>query len=306
MPRGSMGGSIDSTEEFWLNLAHVLGITVESETEKSKTVSSDTSAKLDACVVGGDIGKGVEYASTFTSSHVKAISIAVKDFLERNPQCIVIDDFHFIEKTIQKKIVRELKPMVFGEQRVVVASITHRWNDVTEAVRDMGARIVLIEIPKWTIHELENIAQSGLVFLNIDFGNPGSINRLAQMSYGSPHIMQHLCRRFVRGVNDVRVSQNSYRVLRDPDDWDGFFSQSTIDDSEIWFDKLLSGPKVKGTPRKIRKLAGGVDTDIYGLVLRAISETGPKLQMNIPEIMEKIKLVGSPDKKGHHCQPLKR
>ncbi|CUU67411.1 ATP-binding protein [Corynebacterium variabile] len=286
------GGSIGSIEDFWSNLADVLGMTLDSSVEQSKTANHEASAGVNFEFVSADAGGGQGYSASYTKTHVNSLPIAVKRFLNDNTRTIVIDDFHFIDNMVQKKIVRELKPMVFDGQRVVVASITHHWNDVTEAVEDMGARIFVVEIPKWTDEELDNIAVQGFPYLNVEAPSRESVANLVKMSYGSPHIMQHLCRGYVRTINGVKKTEPALKTLHDPTSWEEFFSGSSIDDSEKWFDKLISGPKVKGTPRKTRKIRGGTTTDIYGLTLMAISETGPKLSITLSDIMEEVKALG--------------
>lgn len=279
------GQGIKSLDDLWALVGGELGVTVEVDIQEQKGTSTTAVARADAIFVkgGGDFtassGKGS------TRRVVGAVATTVKESLLASGRTLVIDDFHFIDRTIQQEIVRAVKPLVFDGLRVVFAAISHRRHDVVTAVEDMVGRVDPLEISLWTETELVYIANKGFGELNV-VDAEGSIGaKLAAMSFGSPHIMQKLCRELVRGVNEVREKQPIPVTLREPDSWEEFFRSQVDDASGRWFTKLLRGPQEKGQKRATWKVKGSeTSLDSYGLVLRAVGDSGPKLELTRDEI----------------------
>lgn len=80
---------------------------------------------------------------------------------------LVIDDFHFVERSVQRQLVRALKPAVLAGIPIILASISHRAQDVVTAEPDMTGRVTALDVAFWSNEELIIIAEKGLAILNI-------------------------------------------------------------------------------------------------------------------------------------------
>lgn len=281
------GVQIESIEKLWLRLAASTGVRVYDESEKSLQVANELKGGVDVAVASGETGKARATSQSFHETIPVSLETEVAQKIEEYRFTLVIDDFHFVPKDLQKQIIQVLKPLVYLGLRVVVIAITHRWNDVSEAVDDMGARIEHVVIPRWSQTELEQIASTGCSLLNVRMPE-GMSERLATESFGSPHIMQKACRTIVRNVNGIRQTAENTTELCAPEDWDDFFKSQVSQDAGKWVKRLLDGPKSKGTPRKLRRLKNGEFTDTYGLVLAGVARSLPKLDLSMNELRNNI------------------
>lgn len=291
------GQGIKAADDLWVLIGSEIGVTVEVESVDTSGTASTASVRGKAIFVegGGDIT--ASSGKSKTTRVLAAIGPAVKDGLLASGRTLVIDDFHFIERGTQQEIVRAVKPLVFDGLRVVFAAISHRRHDVVTAVEDMVGRVTPLEISLWTEDELKFIAAKGFERLNVVDRGDRLGAKLAEMSFGSPHIMQKLCRELVRAENGVREAQPLAHDLSAPADWDEFFRTQVDDASGRWFTKLLRGPQEKGQKRATWALNGGGATlDSYGLVLKAVSDTGPKLELTRDEIRAGVEhnITGKP------------
>lgn len=291
------GQAIKSVEDFWQLIGSQLSMQLTSTLTTSSASSSEVRVEGGIPFLTG--GGGVSDAESESTSVqvISALSSAVSQGLLESRRGLVIDDFHFVDRDTQREVVRAVKPLVFAGLRVVLAAISHRQHDVPNVVEDMVGRVSPLRISLWTKDELEYIATSGFKRLNVT--DPGGTfgRKLAEASFGSPHIMQKLCREFVRSVNGVREARDEPLVLQEPDSWDEFFRSQVDDASGRWFAKLLRGPQEKGQQRsKWRVKESATMLDNYGLVLQSIAKSGPQLELTRDEIRSGIdkNVIGKP------------
>lgn len=280
------GQGIDSVDTLWRLVADQLGVylTLETSAEKSTTGSAE---------VGVDVGLkvGGEYSASDSTgrrfSVDRPLVSAVRDGIVASRRPLVVDDFHFVERPVQREIVRALKPLVLLGVPVIFASISHRVQDVVSAEPDMTGRVVPLEIPFWSVPELIVIARSGFAALNVVDRDDRLATILASEAYGSPHLMQRFCRELCK-ANGVREAQEIRRALQQPDNWSDFFKAQTDDASREWFVRVLRGPLVRGTQRAQYPVPDEKTLDGYGLALRAIAESGPELALSKRAIDQRV------------------
>ena len=181
-----------------------------------------------------------------------------------------IDDFHYLDRQFQGDLVRALKPLVFEGIPIIAIAIPHRRYDAIKVEREMTGRLLSIEVPPWSTDELTEIADRGFPLLNINVSDRIK-KRLAQESYGSPHLMQEFCRALCRinGIeesltHEVKISSLNENIFHDVADGTG----------KIIYDRLAKGPRQR-KDRMQRKLAKGGEVDIYKVVLFALAEMKP-------------------------------
>lgn len=298
------GQGIESVDALWELAADELRLYTHLEiaTGASETGGGSLTTKAGVEQIA-TVTAQAQYTATDTTGTKYTVNrplvSVVKEAISKSGRALVIDDFHFIERDVQRQIVRALKPVVLAGVPVIFASISHRVQDVVSAEPDMTGRVVPLKIPFWSEAELLYIARKGFAALGLR--DPGE--RLAQVlaaeSYGSPHLMQKFCRELCK-ANGIRVQQKKPVDLNAPEDWVAFFQAQVEPASRDWFERLLNGPQERGNKRNQWQVKGNGTLDGYGLTLRAIAETGPKLDLTKDEIRRVVdRLVDGPGPASH-------
>lgn len=275
------GGSIESADDMWNQVAEHLGVWSEQSTSDSTADASTRTVEGGASlgVVGAKGSKASQTSSTQGSSTTRRVtpSIAARRALSGSLQILVIDDFHYVERETQLAIVRGIKDLVFDGLGVILASVPHRAFDAVRVEKEMTGRVTHLNVAAWSEEELREIARLGFEALNVVDPGEELSRRLARESFASPHLMQEFCKRLCR-VNGIEEEQDQPFTLSAPDDWTAFFQETAVDTSKTAFDLLRTGPRQR-TDRIKRTLKDGPETDIYGAVLAAIAHTGPQLEI---------------------------
>jgi hypothetical protein len=201
---------------------------------------------------------------------------------------VVVDDFHYIPQEAQLQIARGMKDLVFDGVGFVVAAVPHRAYDVVRVEKEMTGRVAQLEVGFWSGEDLRHIARQGFDALNVRVDD-GILDRLVSESFASPHLMQEFCLGLCK-VNGVTETSDESRVVEPPSDWTKFFADLAPGTSKAAFDLLARGPRQR-SDRKVRKLVGGGETDIYGAVLRAIAKTGPLTELTYEQLRGALREV---------------
>lgn len=286
------GQGIDSTDRLWTLVADQLGaysqILVGHDSSDSGGGTVSSKAGIPGVV---EVGADASYSATENRSVSHGVSrpllSVARQHLERSERALIIDDFHFITRKVQRDIVRALKPLVLAGVPIIFISISHRVQDVVTAEPDMGGRVVPLKVKFWDSDDLVFIAREGFAALNVLDHNDALARRLAAESYGSPHLMQKFCRELCK-ANDVRVTQPNPVNLTAPEDWTRFFQAQTDPASRDWFERLMGGPAKGGTGRASWETQHNGYLDNYGLTLLAISRTGPLLELDKEDIRNSV------------------
>lgn len=291
------GQGIESTDELWAMVSDQLGAYhgIEVSEQEGATAGGSVGSK-------GGFGPVLELNAQakfeVTEGGGRRFSVerpvpaVARQMLEQSGRALVIDDFHFIGRDVQREIVRALKPSVLAGVPIVLASVSHRVQDVVTAEPDMTGRVEALRIRFWSIEDLMYIARTGFAALNLVDPDETLARRLASECYGSPHLMQRFCRELCK-ENGVRERPRRKFELKAPDNWTVFFQDQVDPASRDWFERLLMGPATRGTERTQWPIAGESDLtlDGYGVTLLAIASTGPKLELTRAEIQEAVERV---------------
>lgn len=282
------GQGVTSTEALWGLVTDQLGAysQIQVGEDHGETGGGDISSRAGLPGVV-QMGARAQYTATDTSSSKftaeRPLAAVASQYLKASGRALVIDDFHFVARPVQREIVRALKPLVLAGIAVIFVSISHRVQDVVTAEPDMTGRVVPLKVRFWNEEELLFIAREGFRALNVGDEGQTLAARLAEESYGSPHLMQKFCRELCK-ANGVRLTQDEHKELQPPEDWTQFFKSQTDPASRDWFERLVGGPQERGTKRTSWKTNAGSTLDTYGLTLRAIAQTGPQLELTKEEI----------------------
>ncbi len=278
------GQGIDSVDTLWRRIGDALSIYTTYETEASGEQTGTGKLEAEASLlsvlkVSGGAEDTVTAARGSRYGVERPVSAVARAALERLKRPLVVDDFHFIQRSVQRDIVRALKPLLLADVPVIFVSIGHRVQDVVTAEPDMTGRVSSLKVDFWSSAELQVIASKGFAALNVL--DPGGLlaEKLASTSYGSPHLMQKFCRELCK-ANGVRETCATPFTLGEPEDWSAFFAAQVDGASADWFQRLLRGPQERGSVRTQWPLKDGRTLDGYGLTLAAIASTGPELSIS--------------------------
>ena len=204
---------------------------------------------------------------------------------------IFIDDFHYIEKSVQKEIAQCIKTLSERGVNFCLASVPHRSDDAVRANSELRGRLAAVDFSYWEEGELTKIAVQGFDALNLDISND-VIYKLAKESSGSPQLMQLLCRNLCQEVQ-IRERQKERAKI----DIDGKKLYQILERASQFanFSSILramhSGPKIRGSERKQFEFIDKSKGDVYRAILLAIRMDPRALTFKYDDILERVRSV---------------
>ncbi len=275
------GGTIGDKDDLWLYILNEIGGFSESESFDSDSSASSVSGRIEGEAGVPLLVKGKGSASTgLTTTHSKgrtrktALSprTAAISQLRSLDLPVIIDDFHYIDRSFQGSIVRALKPLIFEGVPIILIAIPHRRYDAIKVERELTGRLESISIPTWDREELLKIPVEGFALLNVDVKN-SICQRLADEAYGSPHLMQEFCRELckIKSIEKTQKAKAKISALSD-----NLFKKVAEGTGKVVFDRLAKGPRQR-SDRMQRTLKNGKTADIYKVTLLALANLAPGL-----------------------------
>lgn len=277
------GGSITTEDSFWELIISGLDGYTEEQIENGDDMQYAISGTAEfegnillARAKAGLTGNVTSMERTtilqrrVMSNKGKAISL-----LQELKIPLIIDDFHYISKNIQNKIVRALKaPIMFGVPVICIA-IPNRKFDVIDVERELTGRMTSVEMPIWDLYELETIAREGFNTLNVEIEDT-VVHSLSNEAFGSPFLMQEFCHTLCKKMG-IEIAGKHQKILENSCNIEAIFPDIANNSGRSMFDKLKRGPRTR-TDRKPRKMKSGVTLDIYGVVMEALKHLRPGIE----------------------------
>lgn len=276
------GGTVSEENDFWQVVIEQLELFQSTESTSTTETTSKIGGKGKAeanFFVGkgsGEVSAGIDRKRGSSSAKGQNLSsrvVALKGLRESKTP-LIIDDFHYLPRTIQGSIVRALKPLIFDGLPVVIIAIPHRRYDALKVEKEMTGRISPIEIPAWSDDELQFIPSTGFKLLNFDASASFS-KKIAGEAIGSPHLMQDFCRGISKMINISYSNKLSTLNIADHQ-VESVFKDVAETIGRPIFEKLARGPRQR-TDRMQRELKDGKTVDIYELVLHGLAHIRPGL-----------------------------
>lgn len=202
---------------------------------------------------------------------------------------LLIDDFHYIKRGVQADIAEAIKEAAREEISICVALVPHRSDDLVRANDDLRGRVRGLQIDYWDTHDLKQIAYKGFDVLDVDFSEH-AIERFAKEAAGSPQLMQLLCLQSCLEMSITGETDGGKVELRKGEIEEIFRKSAEYADHASTFEVLDSGPKPRGTERKIYDFIDGNSGDVYRCLLRAIAADPPKLSFHYDELKNRTEL----------------
>lgn len=266
------GGGIRTEDDFWTSIIQQL--------ELFQVTESQTNIGAGIGGIGGSLTN--KYSRDISSMTTALIG------LRNNHKPLVIDDFHYLNLDFQGNLIRALKPLIFDGLSVVIIAIPHRRYDAVKVEKEMTGRIFPVNIPLWKKSELVFIPNTGFPLLDKQLKlDSNIIDKFAEESIGSPHLMQEFCRRICKVLE--RGTELSIELTN------RVFSETAETIGRPIFEKLARGPRQR-SDRIPRKLKTGGEVDIYRLVLHGLAHLRPGLiTLEYEDLRSAIKKICKPE-----------
>ena len=258
------GNDFSKEKDFWSGIGKKVGISTEAAVSEESAAFSETEQK------------SITVTKNYFVTKDKVI-----DYFKKNDKVLVLDDFHYAPPEIQYDIACQLKEVIRMGFKAVVVSLPYRSDDAIRLNPDLTGRILVIEIEPWKTEELEEIAKKGFGKLQIQVGQ-SLIARMAKESIHSPQLMQSIC------LNIGLLPDSSDTITDEDIEESCRFTCMNLPYGDV-VRVLKAGPSTRGQQRLQYTLSDGSKRDIYGLILKVLSDNPPLVELSIEELMERIK-----------------
>jgi hypothetical protein len=288
------GAGIRSSIELWNRVMAWLGEPIQTSTSTTTGTTSKTAASAEAS--GGLLsviaGKGgLSLASDRSTLNTNASQIpndlveSIRKEFANSGFVLFIDDFHYIDRSVQSDIAKQLKYLASVGVKLVAASVPFRGDDVVRSNNELQGRLLRIDIPSWTPQEIQEIAISGFPQLQLVVESR-FVERLQLESCESPQLMQSLCLALAR-----RLQNRSHEVADESDVDEALkFTALTVDYRNLT-KALDQGAKTRGTERKIYELHDGTTGDVYRVILKALASSPPRANFSYQQLVDRVNSV---------------
>lgn len=289
------GAGINSASRLWDRVFDLIGTPVEKQVTDQSGFQGTFAGKVTA-EAGLLVSAKGELAATGTwSNSTSLLNGFVVDYLQLlirelagTGLVVFIDDFHYIPKDIQVEISNQIKEAIRSDVKFVCASVTYHSDDAIRANPDLRGRAVKLDFNYWDSNELAKIAKRGFEALNISVSD-GYIQALASEAAGSPQLMQALC------LNTCfEANMRERNVILTPIDPSLDMIRNVCERTALSSDysstvnKMAEGPRTRGQDRKGYLLKDGTISDVYPLIIKAISLSPPELTIRYPNLQARI------------------
>ena len=258
------GNDFSKEKDFWSGIGKKVGISMEAAVSEESAAFSETEQK------------SITVTKNYFVTKDKVI-----DYFKKNDKVLVLDDFHYAPPEIQYDIACQLKEVIRMGFKAVVVSLPYRSDDAIRLNPDLTGRILVIEIDPWKTEELEEIAKKGFGKLQFQVGQ-SLIARMAKESIHSPQLMQSIC------LNIGLLPDSSDTITDEVIEESCRFTCMNLPYGDV-VRVLKAGPSTRGQQRLQYTLSDGSKRDIYGLILKVLSDNPPLVELSIEELMERIK-----------------
>jgi hypothetical protein len=295
------GAGITSPDDIWERALDWMG--APASTESSAATSGKAKAEVEVggsagvplvakgeakAKAGGELGherkQSKEYERTWLQQVVKEIA--------KSEYVLLVDDFHYMPRAVQAEAAKALKEAVRLEVKVCTAAVQHRGDDLVRANPELRGRVRAVDLKYWSPDDLRRIAETGFAALNATLEQNATL-ALIREAAGSPQLMQLLCLNtcFVLGL---RKSNSPGPIKLTPTDEqlkEIFEQTSAATDFRSLVDVIDSGPRTRGTERKLYKFTDGSQGDVYRAVLKAVASDPPRLSFSYDDLVNRTRGV---------------
>ncbi|MGL4433997.1 MAG: hypothetical protein ACRCUW_15545 [Plesiomonas shigelloides] len=290
------GAGVKDTQDLWLRVFDIIGTPISHSSSSSSTKSIKFGAKgttegsIFVAKAKGELSGEGGYSSTTSetkSTSIDYLQLLIKE-LSGSDFVIFIDDFHYIERDVQSGLAQQIKEAIRQGVKFICASVPYHSDDVIRSNPDLRGRFFSIDFDYWGDEILKKIAYIGFSKANISYRHE-LIDRLAAEAAGSPQLMQYLCLNACYEKNLREVPDEAFDLHYEQDFFERICRRTvaSTDYSSI-AEKMLEGPKTRGSDRKSYISTFGWQGDVYRFLLKALSLDPPNLNFRYQPLVDRI------------------
>lgn len=171
--------------------------------------------------------RGEDTAEKSTTTETKNIEIDVSDANDIIrilkdmifTQFIVLEDFHYLDIDVQKKIAIDLK--IFHEKSDLSFIVVGVWLEQNRLILyngDLTNRVIPINADEWRGESLYEVIKAGESLLNISF-LPEVVSAIISASHGNVGLVQEICWNLCENLS-VHSTQEDYKEIGSVDEVD--------------------------------------------------------------------------------------
>lgn len=257
------GNDFAKENDFWTAVGKKVGLSMNAEVSRRNA----------------DFSESEERSTEVRKNYLGNKDIVIDHFTESG-KVLVLDDFHYASDKIQYDIACQLKEVIRLGFKAIVISLPYRSDDAIRLNPDLTGRISIIEIEPWKQRELEEIARKGFCELGIEL-EARLIERMALESINSPQLMQSICLNI--GLLPFDVEKITDEVIMES----CRFTCNNFPYSDV-VRVLKSGPPTRGQKRLTYELQDGSRRDIYSIILKAIADNPPRVEISFEHISKRV------------------
>ncbi|MDR6960564.1 hypothetical protein J2W43_004569 [Pseudomonas brassicacearum] len=292
------GAGINSVEALWRRVFDLLGTELPITSTENRSTTNGFAGKINA---SGNLlfaKAGTELSATHQSTDGDSVTKeASTDFLQLliselsgKDITVFIDDFHYIPRETQSEIAKQIKEAIRSDVKFIVASVPYHADDVIRSNPDLRGRIVSIDFGYWHINHLKKIAEKGFALLGVPC-DPNMIQTLADQAAGSPQLMQYLCLNscYAIGVREV-LTAAPISLPHDQNLLETICKNTVLStDYSSVVNKMMDGPRIRGSDRISHALKDGTYGDVYSLLIRCLALDPPQLTLRYDDLVLRVK-----------------
>lgn len=245
------------------------------------------------------LGISLEANATATHSHqqgqtnsskytISSIAAKLGDIFRDESMILIIDDFHYLERELQKNLLLVLKGWSSNKNTIILTSVTHRKGEIVQLVPELRGRTTDIETSLWKNEELEEIIKKGEKALNFEISDSIKANIVSE-SFGNPMLIQEICFSLCFR-NNIRERCEDKKVIN--------LEVNELNDllikiaSDMSFENLIEaytvGKDTKGKNRNIYYFKDGSKKDIYQSIMFTLKKNMKIEGISVDEISQYI------------------
>lgn len=294
------GAGVDSPAKLWMKVFDIIGTPVQHTQTSGTAFTGQVSGKVSAgaaiplvAKAAGEVGTSGSWTQHAGSSEVTQhdlLQLLIRE-LKETKLVIFVDDFHYIAEVAKAEIAKQIKEAVRLGVRIICASVPYHSDDVLRANADLRGRVATIDLNYWTVDILVRIAQKGFDALHVGYDQT-TLVRYAQEAAGSPQLMQSMCLNICHELGVAETDDSGVRIPTGGDFLKRVCSRTAaLANYKSTVEKMMEGPKTRGTERTPYNLRIGTIADVYPIVMRAISSNPPELTFRYQNLQKRIEEV---------------
>lgn len=293
------GAGITSVDALWKRVFDLLGTDLALTKTVAVSTTNGFSGKANATGSVLIAKASAELSANHQSTDSESATLDnTTDYLQLlidefagSDTTIFIDDFHYIPRDTQAEIAKQIKEAIRSDVKFIVASVPYHADDVIRSNPDLRGRIVSIDFGYWQIGHLKKIAEKGFAALGVTCDS-AMIQTLAEQAAGSPQLMQYLCLNSCYAIG-VREATTQTSMLPHNKTLLETICKSTVlsTDYSSVVEKMMEGPRIRGSDRISHPLKDGTNGDVYSILIRCLALDPPQLTLRYDDLVLRVKSI---------------